>query len=107
MSYAVKLAIFPPWKAPVPSETVGTFATIDEATAAGGRALMPIAERELIALAGQFRPVSAKIGGQSRTSIDVPDQAVHGFLIYDAAGVEVFNWTTLDVAVQRAALEPE
>jgi hypothetical protein len=24
-------------------------------------------------------------------------------LIYDETGVEVFNWTTLDVAVERAA----
>jgi hypothetical protein len=107
MSYTVKLAIFPPWKAPVPSETVGTFATIDEASSAGARALMPIAERELSALKDHFHPASAKVGEQSMTSINVPDQAVHGYVMYDAAGVEVGNWTTLDVAVQRAASEPE
>lgn len=104
MSYTVKLAMFPPWKAPVPTEMVGTFATIEQAAAAGRVVLMPIAERELSAL-GNLRAASAQVGGQSITHIDVPDTPVHGFVIYDTQGTEVGNYTTLDAAVERAAPE--
>lgn len=102
MSYTVKLAIFPPWKAPISTETVGTFATIEQASAAGRTALMPIMERELPAL-GNLNAASAQAGGQSLTRIDVPETPVHGYLIYDAEGTEVGNYTTLDEAVERAA----
>jgi len=102
MSFTVKLAIFPPWKAPILSETVGTFATIEEASAAGQMALMPIAEPDLSSLP-DLKPASAKVGGRLVTSINVPEGAVHGYLIYDADGVEIGNCTTPDVAVERAA----
>lgn len=105
MSYTVKLAIFPAWKAPVPLETVGTFATSEEASAAGQVALMPIVEHELSSLP-DLKPASAKVGGDFVTSIDVPEGAVHGYLIYDADGVEIGNCTTLDVALERAASKP-
>lgn len=36
MTYAVKFAIFPPWKAPILGETVGTFATTEEASRSVG-----------------------------------------------------------------------
>jgi len=43
MSYTVKLAIFPPWKAPVPYETLTeVFATGERAAEAGAKALEPI-----------------------------------------------------------------
>lgn len=104
MSYTVKLAIFPPWKAPVPYETLdGIFTTIEAASGAAEQVLSPITERELAEFASDFRPTSERVGEGRITSIAVPDGAVHGFVIYDEAGVEVFNWTTLDVAVDRAA----
>ncbi len=49
MNYTVKLAIFPPWKAPVPCETLaGVFTTIAEAAEAGTKALARITEHELV-----------------------------------------------------------
>lgn len=104
MSYTVKLAIFPPWKAPVPYDTLaGSFATTMEAAEAGAEALAPVTERELTNLASGLRPRLERAGERRVTAIDVPQGAVHGYLIYDETGVEVFNWTTLDVAVERAA----
>lgn len=104
MSYTVKLAIFPPWKAPIPyAALAGVFATTTEAAEAGARALAPITERELADLASDLRPRSERAGKTWVTAIEVPEGAVHGYLIYDEAGYEVFNWTTLDVAVERAA----
>ncbi|MBX9911580.1 MAG: hypothetical protein K2Z25_23100 [Beijerinckiaceae bacterium] len=103
MNYTVVLAIFPAWKAPVPLNTIGKFATFEQASAAGQMALLPIAERELSSL-GDLKPTSAEIGGGLTTSIDVPEGAVHGYLIYED-GVEISNCTTLDIAVERAALK--
>jgi hypothetical protein len=104
MGYTVKLAIFPPWKAPVPYVVLGgVFATTTQAAEAGARALAPITERELADLASDLQPRSERAGEKWVTAIDVPEGAVHGYLIYDEAGYEVFNWTTLDVAVERAA----
>lgn len=104
MSYTVKLAIFPPWKAPVPYETLTeVFATGAEADEAGARALEPITERELADLASGLEPRSQRMGEGGVTAIEVPEGSVHGYLIYDETGVEVSNWTTLDVAVERAA----
>lgn len=104
MSYTVKLAIFPPWKAPVSYETLsGLFATTGEAAEAGTKALAAITERELADLASNLGPRSQRAGDAWVTAIDVPEGAVHGYLIYDETGVEVFNWTTLDVAVERAS----
>jgi hypothetical protein len=104
MSYTVKLAIFPPWKAPVPFETFAEmFATTAEAAEAGARALEPITERELADLASGLTPKSQRMGEGWVTAIEVPAGSVHGYLIYDETGVEVFNWTTLDIAVERAA----
>ncbi len=104
MSYTVKLATFPPWKAPVPYETLReVFATRAEASAAGAKALAPLTGRELENLASQLQPTSELAGDRCVTSLIVPDRSVHGYLIYDEDGVEVGNWTTLDVAVERAA----
>jgi hypothetical protein len=104
MSYTVKLAIFPPWKAPVPYETiVGAFATKVEAADAGTKALASITERELANLLYDLKPRSFRAGGQWVTAVGAPEGSVHGYLIFDEAGVEIFNWTTLDVAVERAA----
>jgi hypothetical protein len=104
MSYTVRLAIFPPWKAPVPYETLGgVFPTAAEAAKAGGKALAAITERELAALASVLRPRSQRTGEGRITAIEVPEGAVHGYLVYDETGVEVSNWMTLDVAVERAA----
>ncbi|WP_288584709.1 hypothetical protein [uncultured Methylobacterium sp.] len=104
MSYTVKLAIFPPLKAPVPYAALArVFATTTEAAEAGTKALAPITERELADLASGLQPRSEQMGESWVTAIDVPEGAVHGYLIYDEAGYEVFNWTTLDVAVERAA----
>lgn len=103
MSYTAILAIFPAWKAPVPLNTIGTFATFEEAATAGLAALVPIAERELSNLS-DLNHVSAEIDGGTVVSIKVPEGAVHGYLIYDVDGVEISNWTTLDIAVERAAL---
>ena len=104
MSYTVKLAIFPPWQAPVPYDTLaGSFATITEAAEAGARALEPITERELADLASSLTPRSQRVGKEWVTAIEVPKRSVHGYLIHDETGVEVSNWTTLDVAVERAA----
>jgi hypothetical protein len=104
MSYTVRLAIFPPWKAPVTYETLtGVFATAERAAEAGAKALEPITEHELADLASGLKPRSQRVGEGWITGIDVPEGAVHGYLIYDETGVEVFNWTTLDVAVERAA----
>ncbi|MBY0611619.1 MAG: hypothetical protein K2P80_05500 [Beijerinckiaceae bacterium] len=106
MSYAVKLAIFPPWKAPVPYETLApVFLTIAEATEAGEKALAPIIERELSNLASDLQPRIRRTGKQRLTAFGVPESSVHGYLIFNEAGVEIFNWTTLDVAVGRAAEE--
>ena len=104
MSYTVKLAIFPPWKAPLPYATLaGSFATTREAAEAGAEALAPVTERELTELASDLQTQSEYAGERRLVSIAVPEGAVHGYLIYDETGVEVFNWTTLDVAVERAA----
>ena len=104
MSYTVKLAIFPPWKAPVPYKTLGeTFATMAEASSAGEKVLAPITERELAELAPRIRPRSERVGERWVTAIAVPEEEVHGFVIYDEAGVEAFNWTTLDAAMAGAA----
>src|ERR1700712_5445420 len=104
MSYTVKLAIFPPWKAPVPYETLAEmFATAAGAAEAGAKALEPITERELADLASSLTPRSQRGGEGWATAIEVPEGSIHGYLIYDETGVEVFNWTTLDVAVERPA----
>ena len=104
MSYTVKLATFPRWKAPVPYETLReVFVTRAEASAAGEKALAPLTERELENLASHLQPTSELAGDRCVTSLNVPDRSVHGYLIYDEDGVEVGNWTTLDVAVERAA----
>lgn len=104
MSFTVKLAIFPPWKAPIFYETLaGVFPTAAGAAKAGARALEAITERELAGLASVLRPRSQRTGEGWVTAIEVPEGAVHGYLIYDETGVEVSNWTTLDVAVERAA----
>ena len=104
MNYKVKLAIFPPWKAPVPYETLaGAFTTTAEAAEAATKALAPITEHELVNLASDLMPRSQRAGEQQVTAVAVPEGSVHGYLIFDKAGVEVFNWTTLDVAVERAA----
>lgn len=104
MSYTVKLAIFPPWKAPDPYETLDeAFTTIAAAAAAGAQALALITERELTDPALDLQPRSQRAGERWVTAVDVPEGAVHGYLIFDEAGVETFNWTTLDVAVARAA----
>ncbi len=104
MNFKVKLAIFPPWKAPLPYETlVEVFASTSDAAEAGARALAPITECELADLASSLNPRSQRAGEGWVTAIDVPEGAVHGYLIYDETGVEVFNWTTLDAAVERAA----
>jgi hypothetical protein len=104
MSYTVKLAIFPLWKAPVPyTELAGTFATTTEAAEAGIDTLASITERELADLVTPLHPRAQRAGEQWGAVIDVPYEAVHGYLIYDEAGVEVFNWTTLDIALDRAA----
>lgn len=103
MSYTVKLAVFPPWKAPVPYETLTeVFATTTGAAEAGARALEPITERELADLASSLTPRSQCMGEGWVTAIEVPEGSVHGYLIYDKTGIEVFNWTTLDVAIERA-----
>lgn len=99
MSYTVKLATFPPWKAPIPYDTlVGAFATIREAAEAGTSALAPITEEELSALAPDLRPRSERVGEGRVTTIDVAERAIHGYLIFNDGGVAVSNWTTLDVA---------
>ena len=104
MSYTVKLAVFPPWKAPVPYETLSeVFASNSEAAEAGAKALGPIIERELSELNSALNPRSLRVDGGSVKAIDVPCTPVHGYMIYDEAGVEVGNWTTLDVAVERVA----
>lgn len=94
----------PPWKAPVPYETLaGAFATRGEATKAGATALAPIADSELADLFPYLQSRSQHAGDQCVPEIAVPEKAIHGYLIYDETGTEVFNWTTLDVAVERAA----
>lgn len=104
MSYTVKLAVFPPWKAPVPYETLTeVFATAAGAAEAGARALEPITERELTDLASGLAPRSQRRGEGWVTAIEVPEGSVHGYLIHDETGVEVSNWTTPDVALERAA----
>ena len=104
MKYTVKLATFPPWKAPVPYKTIhGAFPTINEAAEAGSSALAPITERELADLAPDLQPQTQRVGEGRLTAINVPERAIHGYLIYDEMGVEMSNWTTLDVAVERAA----
>ena len=104
MSYTVKLVIFPPWKAPVPYETLTeVFANAAGAAEAGARALESITERELADLASGLAPRSQRMGEGRVTAIEVPEGSVHGYLIYDETGVEVSNWTTLDVAMERAA----
>ena len=103
MSYTVKLAIFPPWKEPLPYETLTElFKTVSDALVAGKRFLDPVTESDLAAIAHKLEPESRSVGTGSVTSIAVPANDVHGFLIYDAAGIEVFNWTSLDEAVERA-----
>jgi hypothetical protein len=104
MNYTVRLAIFPAWKAPIPSEVIGSFMTIEEATVAGRRALLSIMEHELSSL-GDLNAVSKEIEGRLVTAIDVPEGSVSGYLIYNADDVEIGNFTTLDIAVERAALK--
>lgn len=100
MTYFAKLAIFPPWKAPIPYKTLDEeFATLDAARGAAERILRPIMERELAELSPQLQPQKEP----TLISIAVPPAAVHGFVIYDGAGVEVANWTTLDEALERLA----
>ncbi|MDF2116845.1 hypothetical protein PY365_14770 [Roseiarcaceae bacterium H3SJ34-1] len=104
MSYTVKLALFPAWKAPSPYETLDEiFATMADASRAAELALAPITDRELAEIAPYLHSRLERNGEQPVTAITVPDRSVHGYLIYDEAGVEVSNWTTLDVAVERAA----
>ncbi len=104
MSYTVKLAIFPPWKAPVPFETLGeVFATTADASKAAASALAPITEREHDGLVSCLQPRSERAGEQWVTAVAVPEVSVRGYVIYDEAGAEVGNWTALDVAVERAA----
>ncbi len=104
MSYTVKLAVFLPWKAPIPYETLAEeFASSEEAAEAGTRALKTITERGLAEHSSGLRLEPERAGERSVSSITVPDEAVHGYLIFDEAGVEVFNWTTLDVALDCAA----
>lgn len=105
MAYTVKLAVFPPWRAPVPYETLAeTFPTQAVAALAGAHALAPLTERELAERASERQPRSTTIEGRAIaiTSVPVPEDSVHGYLIYDRDGVEVGNWTTLDVASERA-----
>ena len=104
MSYTVGLAIFPAWKAPVLSKVIGPFATIEEAVTAGREVMLPIMEQELSSL-GDLNAVSKEMEGRLVTAIQVPEGPVHGYLIYDAHGVEIGNFTTLDMAVGRAALK--
>lgn len=104
MSFTVKLAVFPAWKAPVPYETLGdAFASVAAAFDAGKQALAETTARELAAIASAIRPRSERLDTSPLTVIDVPSEAVSGFLILDEIGVEVGNWTTLDEAIQRAA----
>lgn len=108
MGYTAKLAMFPPWKAPVPYETLPmTFATVADAWSAAEKALSAITARELIEIAPHLQPRSERSGELLVTAIAVPEEAVHGFIIYDEAGVEVANWTTLDVAVEEASSRME
>lgn len=104
MSFTVKLAVFPAWKAPVPYETLGNaFASASDAFEGGKQALAETTARELAVIAPLIRPRSERLDTSPLTAIDVPSEAVSGFLILDEKGVEVFNWTTLDEAVARAA----
>ncbi len=104
MSYTVKLAIFPPWKAPVPYGTLASvFTSTSDAAEAGARALAQATEHELTDRVSGLKANSPCAGEVRLTVIDLPEGTVHGYLIYDKTGVEVFNWTTLDVAVERAA----
>ena len=104
MRYTVKLAVFPPWKAPVPDETLTeVFATAAGAAEGGTKALERITERELADLVFGLASRSQRVGERWVTVTKVPEGSVHGYLIYDETGVEVSNWTTLDVAVERAA----
>ncbi len=103
MAYTVRLAVFPPWKAPIPYEILSeVFSTQAEAATAGARALAPITKRELAALASRLQPRSVAAEGRAITSLPVLEDSVHGYLIYDGDGVEVGNWTTLDVALERS-----
>ncbi|WP_232631691.1 hypothetical protein [Methylobacterium sp. Leaf118] len=103
MAYTVKLAVFPPWRAPVPYETLAeTFPTQAVAALAGAYALAPSTERERAERASELQPRSTTVEGRAITSVPVPEDSVHGDLIYDRDGVEVGNWTTLDVASERA-----
>jgi hypothetical protein len=104
VGYTAKLAMFPPWKAPVTYETLPVvFATVADAWFAAEKALTAITARELLEIAPQLQPSSKADSWLSVTVIAVPEEAVHGFIIYDEGGVEVANWTTLDVAVEEAA----
>ncbi len=104
MSFTVKLASFPAWKAPVPHETLGeAFTSVAAAFDAGKQALAATMARELAAVASIIQPRSERLEAGPLTVIDVPSEAVSGFLILDETGVEVGNWTTLDEAVQCAA----
>lgn len=103
MTYTVQLAVFPPWKAPIPYETLAeAFPTQAAAAAAGANALAPVIERERAELASELQPRSTTAEGRSITSMPVPERPVHGYLIYDGDGVEVGNRTTLDAALERA-----
>ncbi len=103
MSYTVKLAVFPPWKAPIPYESLpGTFASCAKAAEAGARALTTIIESELIELSCDLRSRLERAGEKWVTSVTVPASAVHGYVIFDEGGTEVSNWTTLDAALDQA-----
>lgn len=102
MTYSVRLAIFPPWKAPIPYETLNEeFATVEAAFAAAKRILLPTLERELAELTPQLQPRIE----QAVIAVAVPPVEVHGFVIYDSTGGEVGNWTSLDEALERFAAD--
>ena len=73
MNYTVKLALFPPWKRPVPYETLArVFATTVEAAEAGAKALAPVIERELASLPFNFKAKSQRAGEGWVTIMDSP-----------------------------------
>ena len=104
MSYTVKLAIFPPFKAHVTYEAVdGRFDTIIDASRAAEEMLRPVTESELRELFPHLQVRSEDAVERPIVAIAVPSTEVHGYVVYDEAGSEVWNWTTLDAAVTLAA----